>query len=156
MSQDQVSERRLKVQVWIYWRPSAETDSEQSVRFLLLRTRPERGGFWQPVTGSVDPGESLEVAARREASEETGLHLSSVLENLGEPFEFESRWGPAIEYPYALEVSASRDQPPLIQLDHHEHDASEWLSATEALRRLQYSSNRVPLQALIQTLRSRG
>ncbi|HEU4382038.1 MAG TPA: lipoyl(octanoyl) transferase LipB [Anaeromyxobacteraceae bacterium] len=41
-------------------------------RVLLLRRAPERGGFWQPVTGRIEFGESPEAAARRELLEETG------------------------------------------------------------------------------------
>jgi len=41
-------------------------------RVLLLRRAPERGGFWQPVTGRIDPGEGAAQAARRELAEETG------------------------------------------------------------------------------------
>ena len=42
--------------------------------FLLLRrTRPV--GFWQSVTGSLEPGENPRQAARRELWEETGLSL---------------------------------------------------------------------------------
>ncbi len=44
-------------------------------RVLLLRRVPERGGFWQPVTGRIEPGEAPEVAARRELGEETGADL---------------------------------------------------------------------------------
>ncbi len=41
-------------------------------RVLLLRRTPERGGFWQQVTGRIQPGEPPEAAARRELLEETG------------------------------------------------------------------------------------
>ncbi|HET6922964.1 MAG TPA: lipoyl(octanoyl) transferase LipB, partial [Anaeromyxobacteraceae bacterium] len=34
-------------------------------RVLLLRRAPERGGFWQPVTGRIEPDESPGAAARR-------------------------------------------------------------------------------------------
>ncbi len=41
-------------------------------RVLLLRRTPDRGGFWQQVTGRIQPGEAPEQAAQRELSEETG------------------------------------------------------------------------------------
>jgi lipoyl(octanoyl) transferase len=44
-------------------------------KVLLLRRSAERGGFWQPVTGRLEPGESPAAAARRELREETGADL---------------------------------------------------------------------------------
>ncbi len=44
-------------------------------KVLLLRRSTERGGFWQQVTGRVEPGETPEAAARRELLEETGADV---------------------------------------------------------------------------------
>ncbi len=41
-------------------------------KVLLLRRSEERGGFWQQVTGCIEPGEDPATAARRELREETG------------------------------------------------------------------------------------
>jgi lipoyl(octanoyl) transferase len=44
-------------------------------RVLMLQRSPERGGFWQPVTGRIEPGEAALEAARRELREETGADV---------------------------------------------------------------------------------
>jgi lipoyl(octanoyl) transferase len=44
-------------------------------RVLLLKRSPARGGFWQPVTGRIEPGEAPIEAARRELLEETGADV---------------------------------------------------------------------------------
>jgi dATP pyrophosphohydrolase len=40
---------------------------------VLLLERADHPGFWQSVTGSQDPGESLRQTAEREVREETGI-----------------------------------------------------------------------------------
>ena len=40
---------------------------------VLLLERADHPGWWQSVTGSQDPGETLEETALREVREETGL-----------------------------------------------------------------------------------
>ena len=44
-------------------------------RYLLVRRAAGRPapGYWTPVTGKLEPGETLPEAARREVQEETGL-----------------------------------------------------------------------------------
>ncbi|MEO6468935.1 MAG: NUDIX domain-containing protein [Acidimicrobiia bacterium] len=65
---------------------------------LLFRgsdpARPEAGTWWFTPGGGVDPGETLEEAARREVSEETGFNVEDVgsvrFERVVE-FEFEGQ-----------------------------------------------------------------
>ena len=45
---------------------------------VLLLERADHPGYWQSVTGSCDPGESLRQTAVREVAEETGLDADAV------------------------------------------------------------------------------
>ena len=53
------------------------SDEEPSVLLLLRAMNPGRGG-WDLPAGYLDPGESFEAAARREAREEAGLEVELV------------------------------------------------------------------------------
>ncbi len=59
----------------------------------MLRRVPERGGFWQGVTGGVEEGERLIDAARREVLEETSLcpHTITPIDH-SYTFPLEERW----------------------------------------------------------------
>ena len=46
---------------------------------VLLLERADHPGYWQSVTGSCDPGESLRQTAVREVAEETGLDAESFI-----------------------------------------------------------------------------
>ncbi|HEY1417972.1 MAG TPA: lipoyl(octanoyl) transferase LipB [Myxococcaceae bacterium] len=102
---------------------------------LLLRRIPARGGFWQPITGRRHPGESAEAAARRELEEETGARLPVRSLSYRHSFAFGEEVPPvlveeeafAADWPEGLEV---RPGP--------EHEAAEWVSVDEALRRLPF------------------
>jgi 8-oxo-dGTP pyrophosphatase MutT (NUDIX family) len=134
---------RKKVQVWI-----VAADG----RVLLLRTNAARSLFWQPVTGSVDPGESFEQAAAREAHEETKLEGLSAPTFLDYEFEFES-FG-ATHHEKVFFVRAARDSAECkVQLDPNEHSDSKWVGADEALTLLRFESNREALRRLTASLK---
>ncbi len=62
-------------------------------QYLMLRRVPERGGFWQGVTGGVEEGERLIDAARREVMEETGLRPNTIIPiDYSCTFPLEERW----------------------------------------------------------------
>jgi len=67
------------------------------VEHLLIRRADDRifPGIWQPVTGGVDPGERVPLAALREVEEETGLGATEVeafydLDQVGSFFDEEN------------------------------------------------------------------
>jgi 8-oxo-dGTP pyrophosphatase MutT (NUDIX family) len=130
-----------KALVVIYWKPSAAS-SEKKV--LLFRVTEARGGFWQPVTGKVEDGESFAAGALREAEEETGLRFERQPQYLGLEYEFAGRWGPAVERAFFLPIySAELPRP---TLDPKEHVELEWVTPEEALRRVKFPKNREAIQ----------
>lgn len=136
-----------KVQVWVHFKDSNEEDP----LFLLLKTHAGRGEFWQPITGSVDPGESLPSAALREAVEETGLTFSSAAVLIPYSFEFEGRGRKVQETGFSLEYR-SRDRVsgvPTIRLDPREHAEYRWVSSEQALKMLGYPSNAQMLKSFL-------
>jgi len=117
------------------------------VEYLLLKRLPERNGFWQPVTGGVEEGETREEALHREVTEETGVRsIVAVIEGLYY-FEFSD---PNLnqEYVYGVEVSSSEE----IVLDPKEHSEYRWCSFQEAFQLLHWKENKEALRKLNTTL----
>jgi dATP pyrophosphohydrolase len=145
-SHSQKSSEQQKVQVWIWCRASAEAEP----RVLLLKMRKDRGGFWQPVTGSVESeDQNLEAAALREMQEETALDPLRPPKALGFEFTFPSRWGGQCrESVFEVEVRMEGDHPPRVKIDPKEHTEYQWLTAPEAKKLLHFESNVQPLLLL--------
>ena len=118
------------------------------VVFLLLRRTPARGGWWQAVTGSVEDGEDLETAVRREVWEETGITTLLDLVDLeyAFPFEFTKYGGdgPLAAVKHSFGVEAAGEQVHTGP----EHDAREWVTFQEALDRLTWEDNKEAFRRL--------
>jgi 8-oxo-dGTP pyrophosphatase MutT (NUDIX family) len=139
-----VKNQREKGQVWILSRTPQE-----EWRVLLLKTKPERGAFWQPVTGSIESNEAIHTGALREAIEETGLPPLRSIEPLGFEFDFEGRWGPAHETAFFYETYRGC---PKATLDAREHQTYRWATFDEARDLLHYEPNRQAFQTLLTKL----
>jgi len=111
-------------------------DLEGTFFFLLMRRIPERGGFWQPLTGGVRVGEELENALVREVQEETGIiNIKRVLDT-GHTFNFNDHGKNYTEYVYGVEVDPSIG----VTLS-DEHDSHVWASKEDVLSLLKWPGN---------------
>jgi len=126
-------------------------------RVLLLHRRPERGNFWQPITGSIEDGEAPPITARRELNEETGNDGEPEDIGLQQSFMIEShflsaKFPPpviATEIGFAARVNAGA----AIRMDSEEHDAFGWFTFAEAYERIRWSDDREALEQLEMRLR---
>ena len=113
---------------------------------LVLRRTPEKGGFWQPVTGRIESGEPPPAAALREVQEETGL--SGVLTDLDFVHQFmiePELLGPHAPTPYLCEehsFAVEVSDEATVRLEAGAHDAFEWLPIADAAARVRWSGNR--------------
>jgi lipoyl(octanoyl) transferase len=119
-------------------------------RVLLLHRRKERGDYWQPITGSIEDGESADDTARREIREETGHAGEPVSLGLKQSFMIESQFLSA-RYPSPIIASevgftASFDSRLAIQLDRQEHDEYGWFTFGEAYERIHWTDDREALE----------
>lgn len=106
---------------------------------VLLIERADHPGFWQSVTGSQDPGETLAQTAIREVGEETGIDATRhaladwQVENVYEIYAvWRHRYAPGVthntEHVFGLRLPG-RLEP---RLAPDEHRAFRWLPWREA------------------------
>jgi 8-oxo-dGTP pyrophosphatase MutT (NUDIX family) len=142
---DDSARPRRKVQVHVYFRPPGSAEP----LFLVLQRPPSRGGIWQPITGSVDDGETFEEGARREVREETGIGRLRDLCELHQ-FEFEKNGRVFVETVY---VACAEDDAVLLS---GEHDMYRWVPAVRAREMFHFDSNRAGLDAAVARILDRS
>jgi lipoyl(octanoyl) transferase len=119
---------------------------------LLLHRRPERGNFWQPITGSIEDSESPLETARREILEETGHRIEPGDLDLRQSFMIDSQYlesrfpSPII----AAETSFVAQLPSqaTIHMDADEHDHFGWFTFAEAYEKIRWTDDREALERL--------
>ncbi len=125
---------------------------------VLLIERADKPGYWQSVTGSLDAeDEPLDVTARREVLEETGIDGGTLLDwglqNVYEIYPvWRHRYAPGVthntEHVFGLLVPVGTP----VTLNPREHLRHQWLPWAEAAARCFSPSNaeairRLPLRA---------
>lgn len=101
-------------------------------RILVIRRGPEtvRSGYWAPLSGKIEPGETQPEAVVREVREEVGLDVSplaKVWESETDDARFRLHWWTAETAPGA-ETDAHR-----LNVDAGEVSEARWVTASEFL-----------------------
>jgi len=124
-------------------------------RQVLLLERADHPGYWQSVTGSSEPGESLRQTAVREVREETGLDAEKyTLIDWDLQFDFEIfaewryRYAPGVthnvEHVFGLELP----QPVAVELEPREHLNFMWMAHEEAAKKVFSWTNAAAIERL--------
>ncbi len=119
------------------------------LRLLLLRRPPARGRYWVPVSGKVEASDpDFEAAVRREVREETGLTVPRSVVPLDWHVPFRADNGETWRlHAFAIEVD-----PGFAPRLSAEHEAFDWVTPEEAVRRLHFPDNREAVQLLLRKL----
>ncbi len=113
--------------------------SGNDFKFLVIKRVPEDGDFWQPLTESLEDGESIEECLRRGVKEELGLNdIKSLTERLWS-FPWENKRGePNIDLVYGVEILESDE----IKINPEEHSEYKWCTFDEAMNLLGKENNK--------------
>ena len=130
---------------------------------VLLLERADRPGFWQSVTGSQDPGETLAATAMREVREETGLDPAQFeltdwkKENRYEIYQrWRARYAPGVTHNVEHVFSMRVPQPLPVTLAPAEHLRYRWLPWREAAEAVFSWSNADAIRELPQRATALG
>ncbi len=123
-------------------------NQETGLKYLMLKRNLQKGGFWQPITGNVEVGETFKQAATRELREETGITKFIKIFDTGYSFDFFDDNRNQHEKIFAVEVSHNTK----INLS-AEHTEFQWATENECLTKyLKYPGNIAGLKTLAKIL----
>ena len=129
------------VDCWIFRETSGGTE------ILLIRRAPGRilPGLWQCVSGSIEPGERIALAALREVREETGFGAASIeaFFDLDLVNQFHE---PSVDAVLGSAVFAIRVARGAIERLSHEHDGARWVPINEAWSEVVWPGYRVAIE----------
>ena len=131
---------------------SSGSDRSKAGAALLdpVKQIEERGGKWQPITGGVEEGETLEKAARREIREETGLAEVDALIHTEYSFTFYSRTKGLTMHEHVFGARMASVSSIRLSTEHTDY---KWLSKDEAMNHyLDWMENKNALLTFVKNL----
>ena len=127
---------------------------------VLLLERADHPGYWQSVTGSQDPGETLAETAAREVAEETGIDAAQYAlrdwhkENRYEIYlHWRHRYAPGVTHNTEHVIGLELPAPLPVRVAPREHLAHAWLSWETAAERVFSWSNAEAIRELPRRVR---
>jgi 8-oxo-dGTP pyrophosphatase MutT (NUDIX family) len=139
------------VACWIF-----RKDPEGRLRILLLHRASGRifPGIWQPVTGGLEPGETIVEGALRELVEETGIDPTGIatLYGLDQVNLFHADHVDALQ---AEAVFAAEIRPGVEAVLSEEHDEQRWVTADAAREMVLWPAYRAAIEQLAWIARHR-
>jgi dATP pyrophosphohydrolase len=133
----------VQVQAILYRKTNTKT------QYLLLKRTSDTIGFWQPITGGIEKGETKTQALKREIQEETGIkNPTKIIKNVHhyefrDLFKQENRHRLIKEYAFGVEVFPK--EKITISQEHTEH---KWCTFQQALKLLKWKENKEALKKL--------
>ncbi|MCY0852221.1 MAG: NUDIX pyrophosphatase [Thermoplasma acidophilum] len=125
----------VKIQAVIY-------RCNEGPEFLILHRNAEHGGFWQNITGNVEPEEDVHEALMREIEEEIGIKQECIDRVSDEimAFRFRAHEMDFIEHVYAVKFKNSCSVDISRNVD-HEHDEYRWVRMEDAIGMVRWYTN---------------
>jgi len=136
------------VECWIFRLPEPGR-----VEVLLIRRSASRifPGLWQCVTGGLEAGERVPIAALREVSEEVGFGAAEIeaFYDLDQVSHFYDEGPDAVVAAAIFAIRVRADAVPRLS---HEHDDARWMEAAEAARVAVWPSYRQTIERIVGSL----
>ena len=136
------------VECWIYRLPEP-----RRVELLLIRRSASRifPGLWQCVTGGLEAGERVPMAALREVFEEVGFGPPEIeaFYDLDQVTQFYDEGPDAVVSGAIFAVRVRADAIPRLS---HEHDDARWVVAADAIRLVAWPSYRGTIERILGSL----
>jgi 8-oxo-dGTP pyrophosphatase MutT (NUDIX family) len=115
--------------------------TESGNKYLFLKRKAERGGFWQPLSGGVEEGETLKSCLLRELLEET--NICDVVQVINTNFKFQFKVDDEWLTEYVFMALLDKEILPVLS---DEHEDYKWVTFREALELTKWDDNKKALE----------